>query len=326
MLTPTFYANYSALPTPWCERLALAGFGASMRLAGTRLVVEGLEQVPGRPVLFATNSTQKHDYMAFRWIADAAGMPCVTVTKAKNYHDRAMGLLLARLGVVPLASRGYLLLVDFTAVHRRRPTEAEYRALRDYLDHGTRLPDGDVFAALTRPRALLGHAADADADADREAYRRRIGRVYAASLGETLRLTRTAVAAGYHVQMYPEGTVSPTLGRGRIGAVQLAWALGLPIVPVGMSGCPDGFAGDSPFLRRGGSPITIRFGAPIALPSAMLPPGFRPFDPDHEAAHRDSLTGFTDGTLMPAIDALLDLPFRHRADAPTGGKGIRAHL
>ena len=250
----------------------------------------------------------------------------MTVAKAKNYHDPIMRFLLSRLGVVPLASKGYLLLVDFTGAIGRRPDDAEYRALRDRLERGAPWPAGEPFEALaTRPRALLGHAFDPAA----EPYRAFVQRVYAEEpLGETLRLAREAVAAGADVQMYPEGTVAPRLGRGRPGAVQLAWALGLPIVPVGMSGCPDAFAGDSPLLRvrpGGAAALTIRFGRALTLPPNLLPADFRPFNAVAEATHRAALVGYTDDVLMPAIEALLDPPFR-RGEAPSPGKGTRAFL
>jgi 1-acyl-sn-glycerol-3-phosphate acyltransferase len=318
VLTAAFYAGYRVLPTPWCERTARVVFTANAALARTRFRVEGLER-PAGPVLFATNSTQKHDFLAFRYVMREAALPCVTVTKAKNYHDPVMRFLMRRLGVVPLASKGYFLLLDFTRALGRRPSDAEYRALRDHIDDGAPLPPGEPYRLLaSRPRALLDHQLAPAV----ESYRDFVRRVYATSLAETLRLTRSAVAAGHHVQMYPEGTVAPRLGRGRPGAVQLAWALRIPIVPVGMSGCPGAFAGDSPLLR--GGDITVRFGRPLEIPHGLLPADFRPFDPAHEVAHRDALLGFTDGRLMPAIDALLDPAHRHAGFGP--GKGTRAFL
>lgn len=323
MLTPAFYASYRVLPRPWCYQAVRAVFTANAGLARTRFRVEGLDRLPRGPVLFATNSTQKNDFMAFRWVMMKAKQPCVTVTKAKNYHDPVMSFLLRRLGVVPLASKGYFLLLDFTRTLGRRPEDAEYRALRDHLDQGAPLPAGEPYATLrSRPRTLLDH----DFAPAGEDYRAFVQRVYARSLAETLRLTGVAVSAGHHVQMYPEGTVTPRLGRGRPGAVQLAWALRLPIVPVGMSGCPEAFAGDSPLLRLRGGDITVRFGAPLDLPADFLPADFRPFAPAHEAAHRGALTGYTEHTLMPALDALLDPAYRHVAASPVVGKGTRAFL
>lgn len=323
MLTPRFYGTYRVLPTPWCLAAVRLVFGANARLARTRLRVEGWENLPPGPALVATNSTQKNDFMAFRWVAMQRRRPCVTVTKAKNYHDPAMSFLLRRLGVVPIASKGYFLLLDFTRHVGRRPTDAEYRALRDHLDQGTPLPAGEPFDAVnSAPRRLL----ERDFDPGRETWRAFQHRIYAESLAETLRLSREAVAAGCDVQMYPEGTVAPRLGKGRHGAVQLAWALGLPLVPVGMSGCPGAFAGDGPLLRLRGDDVTIRVGTPIPLPGDLLPADFRPFQPADESTHRTALDGFVRERLMPAIDALLDPPFRHVEGDAFAGKGTKAFL
>lgn len=323
MLTPEFYRSYRVVQAPFWSSVARVIFATNAGLARTRFHVEGWETLPARPVLFATNSTQKNDFMAFRWVADRRARPCVTVTKAKNYHDPVMGFLLRRLGVVPIASKGYFLLLDFTQTVGRRPSDAEYRALRDHLDSGVPLPAGAPFDTLTNtPRRVLEH----DFDPARTTWRAFQQGLYAHGLGETLRLAREAVQAGCDVQMYPEGTVAPRLGRGRHGAVQLAWALGLPIVPAGMSGCPGAFAGNSPLLRLRGDDITLRLGASLTLPPDFLPADFVPFDPEHEAAHRDTLNGFVRERLMPAIDALLDPPFRHVENDPFVGKGTKAFL
>src|SRR5262249_12400380 len=102
-----------------------------------------------------------------------------------------------------------------------------------------------------------------------------------------------------------------------------ALALGLPIVPIGMSGCPASFFGDSPLTRRGR--IDVRVGEPMPVPRDLVPPDFRPFDPEHEASHHRALQGFTDA-LMDRIEALVDPPFRRRAGEAWKGKGTRAFL
>ena len=64
----------------------------------------------------------------------------------------------------------------------------------------------------------------------------------------------------------------------------------------------------------------------LTLPPDFLPADFVPFDPEHEAAHRDTLNGFVRERLMPAIDALLDPPFRHVENDTFVGKGTKAFL
>lgn len=318
MLDPTFYRDYKVIPTPWAHNSARYFYRGWLRATRTRLQVEGWEQVPSQPCLIATNSTQKQDFMALRACADLRGTPCVTVTKAKNYHHPLMAFALKRLGVVPLASKGYFILADAVATLGRRPTDAEYRALRDHIDKDGPMPA--EFAALQRgPRLVVGHKFDPGV----ESWRGAVRRIYRESLQQTVRLAKTAVDAGSHVQMYPEGTVSTTLGVGRIGAVQLAIALGIPILPVGMSGCPEAFFGDSPMVR--GGTITLRVGKLLHVPRDLVAASFEPFDPTHEAANRPALQGFTD-MLMDQLETLVDPPYRRAPGGPGPGKGTRAFL
>lgn len=321
MLDRAFFASYPVLPAaPW-ERGAAQVFTAMQRATRTDVRLENLDALPRRPVLIATNSTQKFDFLPIRAALRDRGVRAVTVTKGKNYHQPVMGFLLKRLGVVPLASRGYLLLVDFVALMKRRPTDVEYRALRRHVDDGEPIADPALAHRLeTTPRELLGHRFAPGA----ERYRDLVRRVYGAVMRETLRLSREAVDAGYHVQMYPEGTVSSRLGEGRIGAVELAWALKLPIVPAGMSGCRRAFRGQTPVLK-GGS-VSIRFGEAYELPEDLLPGDFRPFDPEHEARHRGALGAATE-RLMTKLDALVDADHRRQEGFVTDGTtGTRRFL
>src|SRR6185295_13004209 len=116
MLDRDFFRDYQATPSPFWGALAGGAFRTMERLTGTRVVFEGLERLPKTPALLATNSTQKYDFMPIRCALDALGIRAVTITKGKNYHQPVMAFLLGQLGVVPLASRGYLLAVDFQAL------------------------------------------------------------------------------------------------------------------------------------------------------------------------------------------------------------------
>jgi 1-acyl-sn-glycerol-3-phosphate acyltransferase len=170
------------------------------------------------------------------------------------------------------------------------------------------------------PRALMGLPFEPAS----RGYRAALAEVYAWSLGQTLRLAREVVGAGYSIQMYPEGTVSSRLGKGRVGAVQLAFALGLPVVPVGMSGCREVFRGQG-FGLRGGE-VRVRFGEAYTLPRHELPADFRAFHPDDEARHRPTLQRWTD-EVMSRLDALLDAPYRHvEGFVGDGTKGTRRFL
>lgn len=319
MLDRAFFARYRVLPERRWEQSVIGAFRLVRRATSTRVDVLDFRR-PAAPVIFASNSTQKYDFMPFRMIAEEQNLPVVTVTKAKNYHS-PMRVILERTGVVPIASKGYLLAIDFSQVHGRRPEEHEYRALRRFLDQGEELPDSAVFTALQeRARSILGY----DFDPSRSSYRATLREIYRGMMAETVRLSREAVAAGFHIHMYPEGTVSSRLGQGRNGVVQLARALALPIVPLAMSGCREVFAGQSVMLRGGA--MELRFGEAFYPDFSALSADFCPFDPEHERLHGATLQAATDA-LMERLDVLL-WPSLRRAEGflPDGTSGVRRFL
>jgi glycosyltransferase involved in cell wall biosynthesis len=125
------------------------------------------------------------------------------------------------------------------------------------------------------------------------------------------------------------------LGAGAFGAMErltgtrvvlenLAWALGVPVVPSGMSGCPDAFRGSGLALR--GGEVRVRFGAAYALRADLLPRDFRPFDPDLEAREQAALRRAT-AELITRLDGFLDERYR-RAEGfvHDGSQGTRRFL
>ncbi|MEV1333847.1 lysophospholipid acyltransferase family protein [Micromonospora costi] len=74
-----------------------------------------------------------------------------------------------------------------------------------------------------------------------------------------------ALKGGELVAVYPEGTRSPDgrLYRGRTGAVRLAVAAGVPIIPVGMIGTEKVQPIGTRIPRPGAAKITVRFGKPL---------------------------------------------------------------
>lgn len=320
MIDLPYLSRYRVLPSASWQRAVAAVYLPMEALTRTRMAFEGFSP-PASPVLYASNSSQKYDFTAFRSAMWARSLPIATITKAKNYHIGWMRRLMEHIGVVPLASKGYVILRDASAVLQRRPTEAEYRALRDHLDGDTPLSDAPELRALgDMSRDILGVRFDPATQTLREAWRG----VYRALLGESLRLCREAVAAGHSIHIYPEGTVSSRLGPGRIGAVQFAHALGLALVPVGINGARRAYVGQTPLLR--GGEMVFRFGEAYHPDLRALPEDFCAFDPAHERRHRDTLQAATDA-LMGRIDALLSPELQRRADhVPDGTQGTKRFL
>lgn len=317
MLTSRAFQRHRALPHPVWMNAAGSMLDLQERFTGTTIAVEGLERLPRDPVLITTNASHKYDFLPLRCFLRRIGVPTVSVAKGKYFQQRTMAWALGQVGVVPIISRGYVIAADFVAVHGRRPDEREYRVMREHLDVGAPLPAWPVFDVLRgRPRSIIGFAFSPDV----ESWRTAVLRTYERCMMETIRLSKLAVAHGYHVHLYPEGTVSSRLGTGRRGAIQLARALGLAVLPVGISGCREVFRGPTSARYRGGR-IVIRFGEPWAHADAALPSSYRPFDPGHERDCAPLLDEATTG-LMQRIDALLEPAYRqspsHVHDGTTG--------
>jgi 1-acyl-sn-glycerol-3-phosphate acyltransferase len=306
MLDATAFRRHRGIAHPGWLWAGGTAFDVHERLTRTAVEVTGFERLPREPVLLATNASHMYDFFPLRCLLRRSGIPAVSIAKGKYFQRRALRWALGRVGVVPIVSRGYLLVADFVALHGRRPDEAEYRAMRTHLDCGAALPCSPEFDALReRPRTITGFAFTPST----ETYRAAMVRTYERCMQETVRLAGIAVARGHHVHLYPEGTVSSRLGTGRRGAIQLARALALAIQPVGISGCREAFAQPRSPRLRGGT-ITIRFGEPWRNATAALPSTFKPFHGQHE---RDCAPLLDDATsaLMQRLDDLLDPTYRH---------------
>lgn len=303
------------------------------RVTGTRVALEGIDHFPTTPAILACNSTHKMDWFFFQELFMNLGLRAPIISKGKNWHEPMARFGCKFLDALPMVSRGYILSVDLGQVLGARPDEALYRAVRSHLDEDTALDESDprVQAILETPRDILG----AHFDPKQGSYRTFIEVLYFRFQHEhLLRMARDMVRQKHHIHIYPQGTVSGRLSRGRIGAVELAIALDVPIVPMGLSGAPDVFLDGSLPLLRGGE-VTLRIGEPLTVQQALaeahldrasIPDAFRPFHPRDEREHREPLQAATD-VLMERINALLDPPYQWAQDRKSDGKqGVKRFI
>ena len=279
----------------------------------TKIEVEGLEHLQNSGLaIIAANHTHRYDFLPIRYVLDAQDIHIVTWVKARDYRSSSRSLILSKMGNVPIASRGYLICADFAGEFGRAPTEEEYRQLRDHVDVGFEA-DPALLAGLLRQRSVMGSTADPS----QLGYAGAIRQAYYEFMMATLDKARIARDAGRHVQIYPQGATSSQLTPGKNGTVQAAIALGLPIVPVGISGCRAVFKGPTP-VSRGGL-INIRFGEPIELAREALPDDFRPYHPEDEDTHRPLLTDWTQN-VMERIAELCEPDCRWAPDLKSDAK------
>lgn len=276
----------------------------------TRIDLEGLENLPDEPVIFAMNHTDRYNYWPFQYVTYRKGLPMTcTWVKGKYYESRLMGWFMDHTNNIPVPSKGYLITVQVRQATGKVPDGDVYRALRTLVDTGA-LPD-DVPEAVTTFLESQGGAAE---------WRAQIEALFDAMMAEVVRLNARALEIGCNIIIFPQGTRSIRLSKGRIGLAQLAQHLGATIVPVGCNGSDGVYPGGSPFAK--GGHIVYRIGAPLPVDHPALAPHrvtapFQPFTAD-AAPYRPQFEAITQ-VVMDRINNLLDPQYQYAEDAESDG-------
>jgi 1-acyl-sn-glycerol-3-phosphate acyltransferase len=290
-----------------------------------RIRLEGEEGLPDGPVVFAMNHTDRYNYWPLQFVLwRRLGRFTATWVKGKYYEHPLMGLFMELVNSIPTVSRGYIIARDFRGALGRRPTNEEYAAARAWVDGQATLPAGEVLEApagelpgeiLEQPRVILGRPfAPAE-----ESYADAVNALFQEMMRRFVELNAEATALGLDTIIFPQGTRSIRLSRGRIGISQVALAQERTIVPVGCSGCDKLYPSGSPWAR--GGTVTYRFGD--AMTYADLAPfhadaAYKPFTPAAELAHRETFQALADH-VMDRIDGLVDEPYRFSDDQQSEG-------
>lgn len=272
----------------------------------------GLENVPDEPVIFAMNHTDRFNYWPFMYaLWRRRDRFMATWVKGKYYESALVGFLMQRMNSIPTVSRGYLITKDFMATLGRRPSDAEYAAVRAWVNAVSRGddegPPSEVpRGILERPRDILGMRFHPR----RESYAAAIDSVYRRMMRRFVELNEEAVELGLDILVFPQGTRSIRLSRGRVGVSQIAMHLERPVVPVGCNGSDRLYPGSSPFAKPGR--VVYRFGEPLRRGDAVAwveRGSFAPFTAEAEREHGESFQAYVDD-VMDRIEPLLDPEYR----------------
>jgi len=156
-------------------------------------------------------------------------------------------------------------------------------------------------------------------DPARESYAEAVNALFGEMMRIFVALNQKALDRGLDLIIFPEGTRSRRLSRGRIGLAQMALKLRRTVVPVGCSGSDLVYPTNSPFPRSGR--VVYRFGEPITY-EAMAPwhldEEFEPFTNTTEAKHREVFQSFSDH-VMNEINELVDPQYRYADDMSSLG-------
>jgi len=310
---------------PIVQRMIGLGFLAPNYNAvpGVRIDLEGVENLPDHPVIFAMNHTDRYNYWPFQYtLWRQIGRFTATWVKGKYYENDLLAWFMEMTNNIPTVSRGYLIAKDFLALTGRPPKKEQYRALRTLIERVAVGGDEDVDGLDTVPREVferrrevLGLAFDPAG----ESYASFINRLFAKMVERFVALNEEAFAKGLDVIIFPQGTRSKRLSEGHVGVAQIALRYRRTIVPVGCNGCDGVYPGSSPWGKAGH--IVYRIGQPITVeemaPFAPAEP-FQPLTAEAEALYHDQFRGLTD-LVMGRINDLLDPEYQFSTDMASDG-------
>lgn len=282
-------------------------------LPGVEITLEGVENLPDEPVIYAMNHTDRYNYWPFQYrLYRQLDRYTATWVKGKYYQNALLGKFMEWTNNIPTVSRGYLIARDFANVVGRRPADSEYATLRAMVDAtaydepAEMPPDREVAAIpksiFTEKRDMLG----LPYDPRKHDYAPRLNELFQAMMERFVELNGEAFQKGLDLLVFPQGTRSIRLSRGRIGLAQIALFYRRTVVPVGCNGSDFVYPGNSPIAQSGD--ITYRIGEPIEedeMEPYYIEERFEPFTPEAERNHRDRFQAFVD-LVMERINELLD--------------------
>jgi len=297
-------------------------------LPGVDIRIEGFDKVPEAPVIYAMNHTDRFNYWPFQYQLRRKHSRYTAVwVKGKYYEHPVLGRFMEWVNSVPAVSRGYLIVKDFIRTVGRKPSDDEYRVLRDWVDSCStseatkeqvdRDLSGVPTEILNQPRDILGRPFDPST----EDYAIAQNRLFEMMMHRVLELNQSVVDKKLDLIIFPQGTRSLRLSRGQIGLAQIALYFGLAIVPVGCNGSDKVYPGGSPLARKG--QVVYRCGEPITpeqLAEYMPPQQWSPFNSADEQKHRPLFRALTD-RVMDSINSLLDEEYQIDKDKGDGVQG-----
>jgi len=293
-------------------------------LPGIDIQLEGIEKIPSEPVIYAMNHTDRFNYFPFMYRMWKLKERYITVwVKGKYYESPIVGTFMELTSNLPTVSRGYIITKDFTLTLGRRPTGSEYDTLRTLVNKEA-APEGDPSTVdvssipttlFETPRGILGM----DFNPRDCPYATGINRVFTAMMAEFVRLNERSFELGLDLLVFPQGTRSIRLPRGRIGMMEIALRYKKTIVPVGCNGCDLVYTGSVPIGKSG--TIVYRIGDPISYDDLFefhVDEDYAPFSAEAEHKHRDKFQGAVD-LVMDRINDLLDPEYQFSNDLQSTG-------
>ncbi len=280
-----------------------------------KIEIEGLNNIPDYPVIFAMNHTDRYNYWPFMfklWQLHQKGLkkyPYITVwVKGKYFENKFIASFMRLSGTIPVPSKGYLVVKDFVTTFGSKKALND-EALKYLLDYIKGKKNEEDLEKLDRKLYEFIKKTHGEYNPEKyENYREYIKKTHVDMMKKVLELNRDAILnKKLNLLVFPEGRRSKKLTRGKPGLAQVALALDVPVVPVGCNGSDKAYTGNLPFPKSNKT-IIYRVGEPIEFKKLSeefnIKESFVPFTPQSKKL-QDIFEKATN-TIMERIYNLLD--------------------
>ncbi len=291
-------------PSPLGQRImARYVLGPNYRfLQNVDIRVENMEMIPrDETVIYAMNHTDRYNYWPFQYHLWRLHYPFTTVwAKGKYYRNNVVGKFLDSCNVIPVPSMGYLVEEYYRKHFGKKIGKEEYRVIKDWVDG--KLSESVSLSRIKAETTTLFQ----------KNFIEHLKEYHQTLMEKVAELsTRALTEWGLSLLVFPEGTRSLTLGKGRTGLAQIALYSEKKIVPVGCNNSDTVYRGHLPFAQSG--VITYRIGEPFSVNDRLkeyrISEPFKLFSRESQQKYRAQFDGVT-GIVMDSINELLDE--RHR--------------
>jgi 1-acyl-sn-glycerol-3-phosphate acyltransferase len=271
--------------------------------ADVDIQLENVDKIPkDETVIFAMNHTDRFNYWPFQYqLWKMKNYPFTTVwVKGKYYRNYALGKILDACNLIPVPSMGYLIEEFYKKKFNKKIDRNEYRIIRDVID-GSREMSEAIQKIAKETASFLKDNFD------------EYIRNYHESIMDTVAelSVKALFEKNLNLIIFPEGTRSLQLGKGRTGLAQLALHTEKKVVPIGCSNSDKVYTGGLPFAKSG--TITYRVGDPLSVENQLkeyrIKEGFKLFSKESQQNYKESFDAVTN-IIMEKINALVDEAYR----------------
>ncbi|MBN2517015.1 MAG: 1-acyl-sn-glycerol-3-phosphate acyltransferase [Deltaproteobacteria bacterium] len=267
--------------------------------ADVDIQMENVDKIPkDETVIFAMNHTDRFNYWPFQYkLWKMKSFPYTTVwVKGKYYRNYTLGKILDACNLIPVPSMGYLIEEFYKKKFDKKIDRNEYRIIRDVIDGSREM--SEAIQKITKETASFL----------KDNFDEFIKNYHETIMDKVADLSMKALfEKNLNLIIFPEGTRSLQLGKGRTGLAQLALHTEKKIVPIGCSNSDKVYTGSLPFAKSG--TITYRVGDPLSVETQLreyrINEKFKLFSKESQQKYKEHFDSVTN-LIMEKINALVD--------------------